>query len=405
MSLSQNFFRKTCFFEPFFYFMYKKLWYQMKFLIQDLILFSCELSLLSLKSVKKPLVFLNKNKLLSFYHKFKKILKKYLSVPRRIFFLLSIIKTEIIYTEDKIIFIENELAEFKKTPLPWNVFFLITCLLCRYYIFLGIRGKKWNWGNQYAILVSKKKKKNKFFKLVSELTQNHLNKKIKAGSGLSQIIKEYSLFADIFYDVEENKKLLKRTQLLLSLDLLEERKKKKKSSETRKIQPIPKNSITNLLFKSASIRNNLEKTDWYFDLNIHRIKRKKNKITEFLDKPKKSLTNYLAFSNFQKKKMICSVLNVYERKSKRKNIRWSIFSKLLMFCFPEAEIFFSVSINKDNNRCFIDQNRQLINKFFFVNYLPDPRENLHEDKGILWRRVLFTFFHLPASFFFGWSFF
>mmetsp|Transcript_27007 Transcript_27007/g.65696 ORF Transcript_27007/g.65696 Transcript_27007/m.65696 type:complete len:146 (-) Transcript_27007:1802-2239(-) len=126
MPLSHNSFRKKCFFEPFFYFLNKKLWYQMKFLIQDLVIFSSYLSLLLIKKERKTICFFNQKKLLSFYQKFKKILKKHLSTPKRILFLINIMKIEVFYIEDKIIFIENDLAELKqkkkKVFLAWPFF-------------------------------------------------------------------------------------------------------------------------------------------------------------------------------------------------------------------------------------------------------------------------------------------
>jgi len=74
-----------------------------------------------------------------------------------------------------------------------------------------------------------------------------------------------------------------------------------------------------------------------------------------------------------------------------------------MFCFPETEFFLINCFDKKNIHYFIEQNRQLVNPFFLSNYLPKTIKNLNEQKDILWRRILFTFFSLPINFFSGWS--
>mmetsp|Transcript_10046 Transcript_10046/g.23492 ORF Transcript_10046/g.23492 Transcript_10046/m.23492 type:complete len:104 (-) Transcript_10046:126-437(-) len=103
--------------------------------------------------------------------------------------------------------------------------------------------------------------------------------------------------------------------------------------------------------------------------------------------------------------MVGSILNIYQKKLEKKKIRWSIFAKLFMFCFPETEFFLTNYIDKNTNHYFIEQNRQLINNFFVLNYLPETFKKLNGQKDILWRRILFTFFNLPISFFLGWSLF
>jgi len=357
------------------------------------------------KNEGKTIGFFNEKKLLPFYQKFKKILKKHLSIPKRVLFLINIIKIEVFYTEDKIIFIENELTDLRKKKLSWITLFLITYILCRYYVFLGIPQKKLNWGNQ-CIIIGKKKndhKKNKFDKLVIELTQIHLNKKIKNDFYFRKATSQHSFFIDMFHNLGKNEKFIKRIQTLLSIYSIQKTENKKKIAEKKPIQLVPQNQVTTLLFKSQSVRNNFEKTDWFFDINIYRIKKKEETIPGFFEKPKKSSSDFLHFSIFHRKKIVCSILNVCQKKFEKKKIRWSIFTKLFMFCFPETEFFLVNFMKKNNNQYFIEQNRQLINNFFFLNYFPCATKEMNERKNILWRRVLFIFFNLPVSFFLGWS--
>jgi len=208
----------------------------MKFLIQDLVLFSSHLSLLSIKKEGKTIGFINKKKLISFYQKFKKILKKNLSIPKRIFFMMHIIKIEIFYTEDKITFIENELTDIRGRKTSWVALFLIFNLLCRYYIFVDISPKKNNWGNQCAIVGKKKKhsKKNKFIRLVFELTQIHLNKKIRSHFCLNKMTEKQSFFVIMFNNFWENENFTKRIQNLLCFhSILKKKDKKKKQKKIR----------------------------------------------------------------------------------------------------------------------------------------------------------------------------
>mmetsp|Transcript_10046 Transcript_10046/g.23489 ORF Transcript_10046/g.23489 Transcript_10046/m.23489 type:complete len:353 (-) Transcript_10046:298-1356(-) len=345
MPLSHNSFRKKCFFEPFFYFLNKKLWYQMKFLIQDLVIFSSYLSLLLIKKERKTICFFNQKKLLSFYQKFKKILKKHLSTPKRILFLINIMKIEVFYIEDKIIFIENDLAELKqkKKKSSWRGLFLLINLLCRYYIFLGIFQKKVNWGNQCAIIGREKNthKKIKFNKLVFELTQIHVNKKIKKRLNSSQIAKTHSFFVDMFHSSWENEKFIKRIQTLLSAYSIRKTKTKKRATEKKPSHLIPQSQVTSLLFKTQNVRNNLDKIDWFFDINIYRIKKEREKISGFFRKTKKFLTQFSSFFNFSEKKNGRFNFKYLSKKIGEKKNSLVNFREIIHVLFSRNRIFFN----------------------------------------------------------------
>mmetsp|Transcript_16982 Transcript_16982/g.33380 ORF Transcript_16982/g.33380 Transcript_16982/m.33380 type:complete len:130 (-) Transcript_16982:371-760(-) len=127
-------------------------------------------------------------------------------------------------------------------------------------------------------------------------------------------------------------------------------------------------------------------------------------VSYFFEKPELSLVSSFGFLTFRKKKLISSILKVCQKKIKKKRSRWSIFSKLFLFYFHEVEFFFTNCISKKNIHYFIDHSRQLIDNFFFSNYLPKTNRYLIGEKEILWRCILPIFFNLPNTFFFGWSF-
>src|SRR6056300_1635352 len=113
MSYMKNKLKSQDTYKSIFLLLHRKLWFQLKFLIQDLVILSSYISFIFLKENKNLCVF-NGKRLMFFYQRFKKFLRKFMQVQKLNIFLLYISKNELVYTEDRIIFMENELHAFKK---------------------------------------------------------------------------------------------------------------------------------------------------------------------------------------------------------------------------------------------------------------------------------------------------
>jgi len=162
-----------------FFFLNKKMWYQLKYLIQDLMWLSFHASLITIQEKNNVCLF-NGKKLLLFYQKFKKCFKKYITSKTIIIFLISIMKNELVYIEDKIIIIEKEMYNLLQTQNSYFLSSLIFNYLCRYYIYLNNYENKKNWAKQCSFtrkkanLIEKKPIFGRiFFRTIRNFLFNH----------------------------------------------------------------------------------------------------------------------------------------------------------------------------------------------------------------------------------------
>mmetsp|Transcript_27007 Transcript_27007/g.65695 ORF Transcript_27007/g.65695 Transcript_27007/m.65695 type:complete len:153 (-) Transcript_27007:1180-1638(-) len=145
----------------------------------------------------------------------------------------------------------------------------------------------------------------------------------------------------MFHSSWENEKFIKRIQTLLSAYSIRKTKTKKRATEKKPSHLIPQSQVTSLLFKTQNVRNNLDKIDWFFDINIYRIKKEREKISGFFEKPKSSLPSFLHFSIFQKRKMVGSILNIYQKKLEKKKNSLVNFREIIHVLFSRNRIFFN----------------------------------------------------------------
>lgn len=391
-------------YRPVFLLLHKKIWYQLKFLIKDLISFSLESSFIFLKETNNLCLFKTK-KLKIFYEKFKKILKKYLSSQKINNFLINLVKTELIYLEDKIIFIENEIYLFRQIYKSRFCLNLIVYILSKYYIFLNNTMKKKNWIYQCFILrkkFSNQKKRIGFWQFLSRLTSIFLSKNSK-----KNISENYHQIYSLIFT---NKKLKERKKIASEIRKVSNKHIEKQKGHNTKMEDITKlNSRpikTQPKFLHAAFSNgrrNMDKHSFFFEKSLTRSKRKLIKKSIFFEKPSfHFFFDSFFFSNLKKK-----ILDFFPKKKldveSNTRFRWSVFSKLFKIKFREI-IFFSLG-HKEKNSLFIVlcYPRQLL-EFSFSQKCSNKVNPLSlNDQNIQRKKILFSLVKMRRNFCQGWS--
>jgi len=153
-----------------------------------------------------------------------------------------------------------------------------------------------------------------------------------------------------------------------------------------------------------NIRRDLEKQDWFFEINSLRDKRNVENLNYFFEKP--GFIPFLRSKCFFlfKKTFFLSLLYIYQKeRTKKQRYRWSNIRKLLKIFFKEL-LFFSLNITKKKEfYTFINYSRQLVNFSEVSAYFCVSRDNNSFSNSVLTTKMLSNFFTLTNNIFLGWS--
>ena len=404
MSYMKNKLKSQDTYKSIFLLLHRKLWFQLKFLIQDLVILSSYISFIFLKENKNLCVF-NGKRLMFFYQRFKKFLRKFMQVQKLNIFLLYISKNELVYTEDRIIFIENELHAFKKFQRSQFSFVLTLNLLSKYYIFLKNSNNKNNWIKQCNVVQKKiieHNGKRKFSKNLSRFTRT-FSIRILDEYWKEEVKKKLSLNL-VPKNLSERKKLVQKTDNLLSKKRGREKNysRKKTQSNINLIYTDFHPKLAEMHFNTNS-RRNFDKQQYLFGINLFRIRRKIKNRSFFLEKPEFNPYFLIWFMHWQENRQFSSLFKLQTVVKSKNRIRWSILGKIMQIFFREIH-FFSLNYKKNNvSLNFLNQTRQLIDIELFSEEINCLIISPGKYLDILVKKIMTPFLIFDKKFFCGWS--
>jgi hypothetical protein len=389
------------FFGSFFFFLNKKMWYQLKFLIQDLLMLSSYISFIRVKE-KKNIGFFTGEKLTVLYQKFNKILKKYLVGQTLHRFVVHLVKNDFVYAEDKILFIETEMFVLKKNlPACLGSMWFVT-LLCRYYVFLNHYTQlPPNWAKKCSSLIRKNlhlRKTLVFWRILFRVTRIFLEEHRPAR--YRPTFDRYSPIYGVVKIWRERLRLTTRMRYLFlkATEPVEGPRMGKVVKEVRQSYLKKKK----LGFTFHNLRRDLEKQDWFSETNLLRGKRKNNGSSGcFFEKPGGGLGWGANGSAVQKKKLSGTSFDFHRKKIQKKRFRWSTLRKVGQIFFREIEFFAWNFITKKKVSPCISHSRQIIDRARGSEYFPPENDPHGQNHPMLTKKRLSAFFGLSGKIFWG----
>lgn len=385
--------------------LHRKLWFQLKFLIQDLIILSSYISFIFLEE-NKNLCFFNGKKLLFFYQKFKQFLRKFIQIRKLNTFLLYVTKNELVYTEDRIIFLENELYTFKRFQKSQFSFILTLNLLSKYYIWLKNNDNKKNWIKQCNVIQKKileQKGKKNFSRNLSQLTRIFFVRTMN--DCCIQNVGEKLSWNFVTPRFVERKKIVHKTKNFL-LKKKEEEKKvswEKKQFNFSLICTDFHPKLLEISFNSNN-RRNFDKQYCLFGMNLFRIKRKTRIRSFFLEKPEFNPYFLTWFLSWQENRQFASLFKLQIISKNKNRIRWSILTKIMKIYFREIQYFSLNYKKKDTPLNFLNHSRQLIYVNLFSEHISSHITRSEKNFEILMKKIIVPFLCFNRKFFQGWSY-
>nr|UXY87198.1 hypothetical protein 1634Bnrm1_p159 [Cryptomonas sp.] len=339
------------------YFLNQKLWFQFDILMQRFILLAKNSSNINISGSENKLWDLNQKNLFRFYHIFKKSLFPNLLYKTVFILFIGIIRIDLKFLEDKLIFLENHLIN------AWKIysykildFPLILLELLRYKVLSGNNNIAIEYLDQIKYLKNLKlgiNSKNEFLiREAIELLTIRLNKKI--------IPEYYSVWIN-------NIQTSCYTKCINELTKIKVIKGKNFNFDIK----------NNLMYFCCKIKN-LEKENWFNVTNFFRFRSQRKYIKCFFEKFQ--LYTHIFCWSFKKKVYLQDIVYIFLEKSLKKCLRLSYIGRNINLYLPEAELTLqTISLGK-KQKIILFKSRQIFKHKFYTSIFEktDPMKEIRE---------------------------